>query len=114
MNDNELSTAALRNLPQSVKSGPTVVSFELGYGKIAELNAQREAIEEYRQRLSLVTDTRTRRAYEKWLDFFQRENDKAREEADTGARRRAWLESKARRRLEEARVEQQQQEIEKL
>jgi hypothetical protein len=34
MTDDELQAAALRNLPQSVKSGPSYMSFELGHGNI--------------------------------------------------------------------------------
>jgi hypothetical protein len=111
MNDKELNTAALRNLPQSVKTGPTAISFELGYGSLSKLDAQLNAIKEYRQRVSRITDKRIRKAYERWLDFFQRENDEARLESETGVRRKAWLEYKAREQAEQLKIRQHQEEI---
>lgn len=113
LTDDEIDTAALRNLPQSVKHGSSALSFELGYGNVDDLNAQRDAILEYRKRVSVITDGRTRRAYEKWLDFFQGQNDEARREMESGERRRSRLLYQSKRRSEEARISQCQQEIEK-
>jgi hypothetical protein len=111
MNDKELNTAALRNLPQCVKTGPTATSFELGYGSLSKLDAQLNAIKECRQRVSGITDKRIRKAYERWLDFFQRENDEARLESETGVRRKAWLEYKVREQAEQLKIRQHQEEI---
>lgn len=111
MTDDELDTAALRNLPQSVKRGSSVLQFQLGYGSEDALNAQRDAIREYRQRVAALTDKRTRKAYEHWLDFFQQENDEARQEMLTGVRRKAWLLHKAKQEDERSRIRRNQEAI---
>ena len=109
----DIDTAALRNLPQSVKRGPTELAFQLGYGSKADLDRQRDAIQECRLKVSQIQDKATRKAYEGWLNYFQAENDRAREEMETGKLHKQWLAYKERQEAEERRIKRCQDSIEK-
>jgi len=93
MTTNELKDAALSVLQPTLGRGPSSLSFELALhdGNELALNRQRDLIAEYRTRVAQMDDSHIRAAYNYWLDFYQRENDEAREEFTTGIKRKAWL-----------------------
>lgn len=104
MTTEELEKAALRVLTPSLGWGPTSVSFELGFGNPKELDQQHARIADYRRRVQKL-EPNVRRAYEKWLDFYQRENDEARQEMETGAKRALWLRHKEKEARERADID---------
>lgn len=107
LSDRELELAALHILAPMLNHGPSALSFELNLHDASEaaLNRQRDKIAEYRQRVAAMSDKRVRRAYNHWLDFYQRENDEAREEMETGICRQAWLRREERRNGENVAIE---------
>lgn len=112
----DLERAALRALPDSLKHGPTATGFQLDlFGATeAALEAQQQRILEYRERVGKIQDKKLRAAYIKWLDFFQRENDAAREEARTHTRRDEWAARKKQRSNETDAVETLARSLEKI
>ena len=109
--DKELESVALHVLAPELNHGPTSVAFELGYGQESELNAQRARLDDYRSRIQKMRDPRLRAAYLKWIDFWQQENDDAREEMVSGTKRRAWLEYQQQQKAERAAIKQRSQTI---
>lgn len=106
----DIESAALHNLlgqHPALNSGPSALSFELGLHTATEaaLNTQQSLINRVRAAVQQIPETETRSAYEKWLDFYQRENDEARTEMVSGVRRHAWLKFKEQRRAENAAIE---------
>lgn len=113
----DLRRAVLRAMPVELKLGPTATSFELGLldATEAELNAQHDRLLSFRARVekSTTLDAPTREAYLHWLDFFERQHSEARQEMETGERRRAWVAQQEARRAEEARLQRYAERIQR-
>lgn len=104
-NHHKLELAALHVLHPILGHGPSYLSFQLGFGNPTDVTSQAARIKEYRDRVGRMDDPCVRRAYNKWLDFWQEENDKAREEMTTGVKRAAWLEHQKRSEAERDAIE---------